>query len=187
MASSESLTILLIALGLAMDCFAVSVSRGIAADKDRLRNALALAVSFGAFQAVMPFLGWQMGVGLIDLISGIDHWIAFGLLAVVGVKMMHESRKDEAEKVCKPLSLSLLLMLSFATSIDAFAVGLSFAFLKIDIMMAALLIGVVSFFLAFAGFYLGCRAGKLCGSRAELAGGILLICIGVKILMEHLL
>ncbi len=187
MAYEELFVAMVMALGLAMDCFAVSVSRGVSTSKHRLKNALALAVSFGAFQALMPLLGWQIGLRLVDLVSGVDHWIAFGLLAAVGAKMIYESRKVEGERSCKPLDVRLLLILSVATSIDAFAVGLSIAFTGVSIATAVLLIGAVSFVLSFAGFYIGCRLGRLCGSRAEFFGGLLLISIGLKILIEHVL
>jgi putative Mn2+ efflux pump MntP len=187
MAYDELFVAILMSLGLAMDCFAVSVSRGVITRKSRLWNALALATSFGAFQALMPLLGWQLGLRLVDYISGIDHWIAFGLLAAVGLKMVYESRKDEGVRECKPLDVRLLLLLSVATSIDAFAVGLSIAFTGVGITTAVLLIGSVSFALSFAGFFIGCRMGRLCGGRAELFGGLLLISIGLKILIDHVL
>jgi len=185
MTTDELAILMLIAIGLAMDCFAVSVTRGIATKKNRMENALALAASFGVFQAAMTLAGWQIGKGLINLISGVDHWVAFALLALVGCKMVYESGKDGEERDIKPLNLSLLLMLSVATSIDAFAVGLSIAFLKISVLTAALLIGAVSFAMSFSGFFIGCGACRMCGGRAETIGGLILIGIGLKIVIEH--
>jgi putative Mn2+ efflux pump MntP len=179
------LTVALIAVGLAMDCFAVSISRGMASGKRRLANALLLAASFGSFQAAMPLLGYYAGEKMIGYISGFDHWIAFFLLAAIGVKMILESREKE-DKCGIKMTLPLLLTLSVATSIDAFAVGLSFAFLSVDILTAAVVIGLVSFILSFAGFLVGCRAGWSLGGRAELFGGLLLLGIGAKILAEHI-
>ena len=182
----ETATLLIIAVGLAMDCFAVSVSRGICTRSNRLGNAIVLSASFGGFQAAMTLAGWKIGESLIGWVSMIDHWVAFALLSFVGLKMIYESRKEESEREIPPLGISLLVLLSIATSIDALAVGLSIAFLKMSVLSASLLIGAVSSALSFTGFFLGCKAGKRCGSRAEAAGGIILICIGLKIILEHL-
>jgi putative Mn2+ efflux pump MntP len=181
------ITIIGIALGLAMDAFAVSIASGAAIRELRLRHALRIALFFGVFQAAMPVAGWATGIGLRDLIGGIDHWIAFGLLAAVGIKMIYESaRMGPGKKRMDPLNPSILLILSIATSIDALAVGISFAFLRIAIVTPVLVIGMVTFLLSLSGVYLGDRAGHLFEKKIALLGGILLIIIGIKILIEHL-
>lgn len=180
------LTITLVALGLAMDCFAVSVSRGMVSGERRLWNALLLASSFGLFQALMPVLGYYSGESLAGIISGVDHWAPFLILGIIGSRMIIESRKKE-EKCEVYMTLPLLFTLSVATSIDAFAVGLSFAFLNAGIFKAAIIIGAASFLLSLAGFLVGCRAKSGVGGLAEAFGGIILVGIGARILIEHLL
>lgn len=187
------LEIWLLAIGLAMDCFAVSIASGIILKHAKLRPMLVMAISFGFFQALMPLLGWIGASFFSHLIESIDHWIAFGILAFLGGRMIIESFKDED---CKheydPSSLKVVLALAVATSIDALAVGVSFAFLGIRDFSAILppigIIGFVSFALSMAGLMFGIRFG--CGIarklRAELWGGIILIIIGTKILIEHL-
>lgn len=187
------LEIWLLAIGLAMDCFAVSIASGIILKQIRLKPMLVMAFCFGFFQALMPLLGWIGASQFSHLIESIDHWIAFGILAFLGGRMVRESFKDED---CKheydPTSLKVALMLAVATSIDALAVGVSFAFLGVKEFSAILapigIIGFVSFVLSMAGLMFGIRFG--CGIarklRAELWGGIILIMIGTKILIEHL-
>lgn len=187
------LEIWLLAIGLAMDCFAVSIASGIILKHAKLRPMLVMAISFGFFQALMPLLGWIGASFFSHLIESVDHWIAFGILAFLGGRMIIESFKDED---CKheydPSSLKVVLALAVATSIDALAVGVSFAFLGIRDFSAILppigIIGFVSFALSMAGLMFGIRFG--CGIarklRAELWGGIILIIIGTKILIEHL-
>lgn len=182
----EYVSVGLIAVSLAMDCFAVSVCKGMAVKKDRAKTAFLMAFLFGAFQAAMPLIGWAAGTTLLDAISGYDHWIAFGLLGAVGGKMVHESLKGGERDECRLPGLRELLILSVATSIDALAVGLSFAFLRMSIISAAAIIGAASFILSLAGFYAGKRAGKRMGGYAEVLGGVILIGIGIKILSEHL-
>lgn len=183
----DFLAVLLIAIGLAMDAFAVSIARGIALKKLRVHHALIIAAFFGLFQALMPVLGWLAGLGLKDFISEIDHWIAFGLLSLIGINMILESRRlEKAEEPIKGLSLQVLFVLAVATSIDALAVGLSFAFLKISIATPALIIGAITFGLSFSGVYIGNRIGHLLESKIEVIGGLILIGIGIKILLEHL-
>jgi putative Mn2+ efflux pump MntP len=182
----EYLTVGLIAVGLAMDCFAVSLCKGLTIKEGRAKNALLMAFSFGVFQAGMPLIGFAAGIYLLDMISGYDHWIAFGLLGVVGSKMLWESVRGEKNGSCGSVALRELLVLSVATSIDALAVGLSFAFLKMNILFAAGIIGVVSCLFSLAGFFLGRKAGERFGSYAEIAGGLILIGIGTKILLEHM-
>ncbi|MBX5328923.1 MAG: manganese efflux pump MntP family protein [Candidatus Bathyarchaeota archaeon] len=185
----EIVEIIIIALGLAMDAFAVSVANGMITTKhSRNSDALKMATFFGSFQAFMPIIGWAIGLGLIDFISGFDHWVAFGLLGFIGCKMIYEAiRKVKEEKKVKTLSVHVLLILAIATSIDALAVGISFAFLKIaSIAIPAIIIGVVTFLLSFFGASTGNKLGEVFGKKIEIVGGLILIGIGLKILIEHL-
>jgi putative Mn2+ efflux pump MntP len=183
----EALTVLLIAIGLSMDAGAVSVAWGVSVEGHRFRTALLVAGFFGGFQALMPVFGWLAGQSLIFLISGIDHWIAFLLLCIIGIKMCYESfNTKKCEHYSAAPSLSVLFFLAVATSIDALAAGLSFALLGTGIITPALLIGTVTFFVSFTGFMLGRQLGCLFGRRIELLGGLILIGIGVKVLLGHL-
>lgn len=187
------LEIWLLAIGLAMDCFAVSIASGIILKRVRLRPMLIMALAFGFFQALMPLLGWIGASFFSHLIESIDHWIAFAILAFLGGRMVRESFKDEeCRHEFDPTSLKVVAALAVATSIDALAVGVSFAFLGVrnysSLMPSIGIIGFVSFVLSFVGLMFGIRFG--CGIarklRAELWGGIILIIIGTKILIEHL-
>lgn len=176
-----------LAFGLAMDAFAVSISSGITIRNPRIENALKIAIFFGAFQAFMPVIGWLAGLGLRELISQVDHWIAFGLLCLIGGRMIYESTKPRTEKSgFNPLSLGVLLLLSVATSIDALVAGVSLAFLKVSILLPIILIGMVTFVLSFLGVFVGDRSGHLFQNKAEFVGGLVLIGIGTKTLIEHL-
>jgi len=184
------LTSLLMALGLSMDAFAVSVSNGICIPEMKVRYALRAALAFGLFQFFMPIVGWALGGAFREHIEHIDHWIAFGLLAFVGGKMIFEALRIEApdcalDKSKGILHLGTLLVLAVATSIDALAVGLSLSVLGRPILGPALLIGVVTFLVSFMGCEFGRRIGARFERWAELAGGVVLIGIGVKILLEH--
>lgn len=180
-------TVLFMALGLSMDAFAVSVTSGCTIHRLRARHALRIALFFGFFQAVMPVIGWSLGLGFRGLISGVDHWVAFGLLSAIGAKMIYESTKlDAAEKRSDPLNIYVLIVLSIATSIDALAVGLSLSVLRVPIISPAVVIGLVTFSVCLAGVYIGDRIGHFFEKRIELAGGLILIGIGVKILFEHM-
>jgi manganese efflux pump family protein len=188
-------TYLLVALSLAMDAFAVSVSAGICIPDLKPRHGLRTALAFGSFQFLMPVLGWYLGGTFRALIQGFDHWIAFVLLVAVGGKMLLEARKmgspescpDEEKSAARILDLGGLLVLALATSIDALAVGLSYSIIGSPILLPATVIGIVTFALSF----IGCEFGKRIGARFErwatLAGGLVLIGIGVKIALEHLL
>ena len=183
----NTLTIFIIALGLAMDAFAVSITSGIAIKRLRIGYALRIAFFFGAFQAIMPLIGWFAGIGMRDLISAIDHWIAFTLLLIVGCKMIYESTVMDDEKDERdPLNLYVLVILSVATSIDALAVGLSLSFINVAIIAPAVIIGIVTFLLSFLGVYIGDRFGHFFESRIEILGGLILIGIGTRILIEHM-
>jgi len=180
-------SIVLIAFGLAMDAFAVSITSGITIRQLKINNALKIALFFGSFQAIMPIIGWLAGLSLRNFISEIDHWIAFGLLSFIGCKMIYESITiQSSEKEINPLNVYVLLVLSIATSIDALAVGLSFAILKISIMTPVVIIGTITFALSFLGVFIGDRIGHFFENKIEIAGGLLLIGIGIKILVEHL-
>lgn len=187
------LEIWLLAIGLAMDCFAVSIASGIILKRARMRPMLIMALAFGFFQALMPLLGWIGASFFSHLIENIDHWIAFAILAFLGGRMVLESFKDEdCRHEFDPTSLKVVSALAVATSIDALAVGVSFAFLGVrsfsSILPSIGIIGFVSFALSFVGLMFGIRFG--CGIarklRAELWGGVILIIIGTKILIEHL-
>ena len=183
----DVITIILIALGLAMDALAVSITNGIVIKNLKMLHAFRVALVFGLFQALMPALGWLAGLGLKNFISGVDHWIAFGLLTAIGVKMISESFKTGASRSGDAaLATSLLLVLSVATSIDALAVGLTLAFLDVLLIIPVVIIGAVTFGMSFAGVYVGNRFGTLLGRKMETVGGLILIGIGVKILIQHL-
>lgn len=187
MTPHDLLMIVLISLGLAMDAFAVSITNGITIQCLRLKHAAKIAIFFGGFQALMPLLGWLAGIGLKQYVENFDHWIAFGLLLFIGAKMIYEAVWiDEVEKKCDPLNVVVLLGLAVATSIDALAVGITFAFLKIGILTPALIIGVITFIISLCGVFIGNRLGDKLGSKMEVIGGIILIGIGTKILVQHL-
>ena len=177
-----------IAIGLSMDALAVSVANGIMIKKLQVRHAFRIAFSFGFFQAIMPLIGWAAGITFSTYIKEIDHWVAFGLLVLVGSRMIWESltssKKDEAAKNC--LHFPTLLILSFATSIDALAVGVSFAFLDMTIWLPILLIGFITFVICFMGVILGNKLGPFFGNKLGVIGGLVLIGIGINILIEHL-
>ena len=180
----------LIGVGLAMDAFAVSICKGLNMRKMNYRQATVIALFFGGFQAFMPFLGWSLGRHFEHYIVSIDHWIAFILLAIIGGNMIKEALGDEEDVECgdchDQLDLKELLMLAIATSIDALAVGITFAFLRVNIVPAITIIGVTTFIISFTGVHIGHHFGSKYEKKAELAGGIILICIGLKILLEHL-
>jgi putative Mn2+ efflux pump MntP len=179
--------LLLLAIGLAMDAFAVSVASGIAIQNLRIGHAVRIALAFGFFQAVMPLIGWLAGLTLQKYMAGIDHWVAFGLLVFIGAKMIYEATKiEQAEEAANPLNLYVLLILSIATSVDALAVGITFAMLGTAIMTPVIVIGSVTFVLCLAGVYIGDVFGHFFEKKIEILGGLVLIGIGVKILIQHL-
>jgi putative Mn2+ efflux pump MntP len=187
------IVLLLTAAGLAADAFAVSVSKGLQMRHFRWGPSVAIALTFGAFQAVMPVIGWALGSAFADAIVTFDHWIAFGLLLAIGAKMLWEARASGAQQNAVAALGSVrvvrareLLTLGIATSVDALAVGVSLAFLDVSISQAALVIGVITAVLSLVGVRLGHHAGRHLGAWAELLGGLVLIGIGVKILVEHL-
>lgn len=188
MSDTGFLSILIIAIGLSADCFAVALSSSIAKKSLPLWQGFKIALSFGLFQAAMILIGWWAGSKVIRFISTYDHWLAFALLLFVGGRMIWESLHEKEGKETKTdiTRWLFLLTLSVATSLDALAVGLSFAFLKVNLTLASTTIGVVCFIITFSGFFAGKKLGAVIGKRAEVIGGIILILIGLRILLEHL-
>ncbi len=182
------LTLFLISLGVSADAFAVALGKGLQMRRLRVGDAALVAVTFGLFQAVMPVVGWLLGTGLSDYVTEIDHWIAFALLSLIGVKMIWEAftAGDDGPGDDGRIPVRELLVLGFATSIDALAVGISFAFLDVDIVGAVVLIGVTTFVVAWVGVLVGHRAGVRFRGPAEVVGGLVLIVIGVRVLLDHL-
>ena len=189
MLGNDFLSIILIAIGLSADCFAVSLSAGISNKNHSWLQIFRVAFSFGLFQALMPVLGWLAGRTVVDFIADYDHWVAFVLLVIVSGRMFWEAfhSKDDQEKETDVSRGFILLTLSIATSIDALAVGLSFAFLKVDIALASPTIGVIAFIVTTIGFILGKRASKLIGKRAEAIGALILLAIAFRIPLSHIL
>lgn len=184
-------TLLLMGVGLSMDAFAVSICKGLSMRKVNKKQCLVIGLFFGGFQALMPFIGWVLGSQFEQYITSIDHWIAFILLGFIGGKMVVEAirEKDEVVEVGKmdpPLDFKEMFILAIATSIDALAVGITFAFLQVPIVEAISIIGITTFVISVIGVYVGNFFGNRYKKKAELAGGIILILIGVKILLEHL-
>ena len=184
--------VLFIALGLSMDAFAVAVASGATMKRLHIPNALKMGLFFGGFQALMPVLGWLAGLGMKNFIGGVDHWVAFALLAGVGGKMLYESLRLKAEEDCAdgpktcPFDTGTLTVLAIATSIDALAVGLTFSMLQVSIAAPVLVIGLVTFALSVAGVKIGSAGGHFFEHKMEAAGGAVLILIGLKILLGHL-
>ena len=171
-----------------MDAFAVSICKGLSICKVRPKNAFSVALWFGGFQALMPVLGYSLGVSFADFVSTVDHWIAFVLLAIIGGKMLKESfEKDDSCEVDPDFSFKTMFAMAVATSIDALAVGVSFAFLKVNIWIAVLLIGLTTGALSAMGIYLGNVFGSRYKSKAEFVGGFILVVMGLKILLDHTL
>ena len=181
-------TIFLIGIGLAMDAFSVSVTDGIILKKPRLSQSAKIALFFGGFQFLMPVLGYLLGSAFARYITAFDHWLAFALLGFVGGKMIWEAfhEKDECDEIKNPLDTYTLFILAIATSIDALAVGITFATMAVSVLFSSALIGIITFFICLLGVYLGSWFGNLLGNKAEIIGGLVLIGIGLKILIEHL-
>ena len=177
--------ILLVGIGLSMEAAAVAMSNGICMDKPKFKTAFLIAFFFGLFQGVMPLIGYFAGSTFSNFISNIDHWVAFGLLSVIGGKMVVDSFKDEKQE-CKFITIRLLIVQAIATSIDALAVGVTFAVMSVNILSAVSIIAITTFSISLASVYIGKKFGSFLESKAELLGGIILVGIGVKILIEHL-
>lgn len=175
-----------IALGLSMDAFAVAICKGLAMNKITFKKSLIVGLWFGGFQGLMPLFGYLLGVQFQSYITAIDHWIAFILLGIIGGNMIHEALSKDEEKASDSLAFKDMLVLAVATSIDALAVGVTFAFLQVDIAPAVLFIGITTLILSMFGVKIGNVFGIRYKAKAELAGGIILILMGTKILLEHL-
>ena len=182
----DLLTLLTLAVGLAMDAFAVSICKGLAMREKVLKKGIIVGLWFGGFQALMPTIGFFLGTQFKDQITSIDHWIAFVLLWLIGINMVKEALSNDEEQADDSIAVKEMFMLAVATSIDALAVGITFAFLNVHIVSAALMIGVCTFLISFVGVKIGNIFGTKYKSKAELAGGIILILLGFKILFEHL-
>jgi manganese efflux pump family protein len=180
------IVLILIAISLSFDTFAVSVSCGCIESNIQFRQAARIAFFFALFQAVMPVLGWLLGSSVSLYIQAFDHWIAFGLLSLIGGKMIAESFNNKEEKAIDIFSIRVILTLSFATTIDAFIIGIVFASLKTNLFLAVPIIGIITFLAAMLGMLFGKKVESLFGKKIEIAGGIILIAIGTKILIEHL-
>lgn len=182
----ESLSTVLMALGLSADAFAVSMSSGLLIKNIKMNKALKIALFFGGFQALMPLIGWAVGLSFRDLFAQFDHWIIFVLLGFLGVKMIYEALQDDEERKFNPLDPYTLIMLATATSLDALAAGLGLSVIKTPIVLAVTTIGFITFSLCFAGVFIGHKFGNLFSKKVEILGGLILIFIGSKILFEHL-
>ena len=184
------LELFLIGVGLSMDAFAVAICQGLCMPKLNLRHGAIIALFFGGFQALMPFLGWVLGSQFANYIQNIDHWVAFVLLALIGGNMIREAMSPEDEETACAVDYRLdykqLFLMAIATSIDALAVGVTFAFLRVKIVPAVTLIGCTTFCLSLVGVVVGNFFGARYKRRAELTGGIILVLLGLKILLEHL-
>ncbi|MCD7950813.1 MAG: manganese efflux pump MntP family protein [Erysipelotrichaceae bacterium] len=178
--------VVFIGVGLSMDAFAVSICKGLSTRKLSVKHALICGLWFGIFQALMPTIGYILGVQFADKIESIDHWIAFILLALIGLNMIKEALEDEDEDIEPDFSFKAMLPLAVATSIDALAVGVTFAFLNVNIISSVLIIGCTTFVISIVGVVIGHIFGTRYKARAEIVGGVILILIGLKILLEHL-
>ncbi len=184
------ITVFLTGIGLSMDAFAVAICKGLKMQKLNYKQMGLIALFFGGFQAIMPFIGWTLGHSFKDYIESFDHWVAFVLLAFIGGKMIYEAFKGDDDDECDSFDIKELLIMAVATSIDAMAAGVAFAIDGIEtvtsILWAVLVIGATTFILSASGVFIGHKFGAIYKSKAELAGGIILILIGAKILLEHL-
>lgn len=185
----DIITLLGISIALSMDAFSVSICKGLATKKFSVKTALSCGLWFGGFQALMPVVGYFLGAQFEHFITNIDHWIAFGLLLIIGANMIRSALSEETESCdesCKSTGFRTMLMMAIATSIDALAVGVTFAFLKVNLWFSVLIIGITTFLFSFVGV----RIGNIFGSRyskfSEVTGGVILIILGSKILIEHL-
>ena len=176
----------LIAVGLSMDAFAVSICKGLSVRKAEIKHSLIVGAYFGGFQALMPAIGYVLGRQFESLITSVDHWIAFVLLGIIGGNMIREALRGDAEELDGSFTFRTMLPLAIATSIDALAMGVTFAFLQVQIVPAVLFIGVTTFVLSAIGLKVGNVFGAKYKARAELFGGVVLVLMGIKILLEHL-
>lgn len=186
--SIELLTTSFIAVGLAADAVAVSLTSGLMIRHIHVNKALKIALFFGGFQAIMPMIGWGIGLAFRDFLASFDHWIAFIILGAIGGKMIYEAfQEDDEDKRFNPLDSYTLMGLAIATSIDALVVGLGLSMIKTPLLLACTVIGLITFILCFISVFIGHKFGNLCGQKVEILGGLVLILIGSKILIEHLM
>ena len=182
----SAVELLLLSIGLAMDAFAVSVCKGISMKKMNWKKAIIIGLYFGGFQALMPTIGYFLGSAFQSLITSIDHWIAFILLGIIGGGMIKEAFEDDKENVNDDVGFKTMIILAIATSIDALAVGITFAFFNVNLILAVSLIGIITFIISVIGTKIGNRFGDKYERKAEMVGGIILIFLGIKILLEHI-
>lgn len=178
--------ILLIGIGLAMDAFAVSICKGLSMKKMSWKKAIIVGTYFGVFQALMPVIGYLLGAAFKDVVTKVDHWIAFGLLTIIGFNMLKEAFGQSEEHQNDSVDFKTMSILAIATSIDALAVGITFAFLKVNMVLATIMIGIVTFAICIIGVKIGNKFGDKYERKAEVVGGLILILMGIKILLEHL-
>lgn len=178
--------LIILSIGLAMDAFAVAVCKGLSMPKMVWKNACIIGLYFGIFQAIMPLIGYLVGINFQEQIVNVDHWIAFLLLSIIGANMIKEALSKENDKQNDSIKFKDMLILAIATSIDALAVGITFAFLKVNIVLSVCLIGIITFAISMAGVKIGNIFGDKYEKKAEFAGGLILILLGLKILLEHL-
>lgn len=178
--------LIILSIALAMDAFTVAVCKGLAMPKMKWKNAIIIGIYFGLFQALMPCIGYLLGINFQNVIANIDHWVAFILLVGIGINMIKDSMLKEKEETSDSIKFKDMLILAIATSIDALAVGVTFAFLKVNIILSVVLIGIITFIISIIGVKIGNVFGDKYEKKAELAGGIILILLGTKILLEHL-
>ena len=178
--------LIITSFGVSMDAFATSICKGLTLKKITLKNCVIVGLYFGLFQAIMPLIGYLLGSLFGDIIVKFDHWVAFVLLGIIGANMLVEAFSSEEDNDCCDLSFKVMLPLAVATSIDALAVGITFAFLKVNIIISIILIGVITFGMSFIGVKLGCKFGIKYEKNAQILGGIILIVMGLKILLSHL-
>ena len=182
----EIYEILLIGIGLAMDAFAVSICKGLSMKKMNWKNAVIIALYFGVFQALMPLIGYFLGMTFESIVTTFDHWVAFALLTLIGGGMIKESFDSVDEKKNDRVDFKTMVVLAIATSIDALAVGITFAFFDVNIVLAVSIIGIITFIISVLGVKIGNRFGDKYQNKAQLMGGIILVLLGFKILLEHL-
>jgi len=181
----DPISIILLGIGLAMDAFAVSICKGLAMRTPSIRSMVIIGIWFGGFQALMPIIGYFLGESFYDYIADFDHWVAFGLLVLIGLNMIREAMSGEEEDIDDDIGIRIMFLLAVATSIDALAVGISMAMDGANIWVDVSVIGVVTFLISVIGVKLGSVVGDRYSNKAKLAGGVILILIGVKILLEH--
>lgn len=182
----EIYEILLIGIGLAMDAFAVSICKGLSMEKMNWKNVVIIALYFGVFQALMPLIGYFLGMTFESIVITFDHWVAFALLTLIGGGMIKESFDDEDDKKNDKVDFKTMVVLAIATSIDALAIGITFAFFDVNIVLAVSIIGIITFIISVLGVKIGNRFGDKYQNKAQLMGGIILVLLGFKILLEHL-